>query len=626
MIGAIIGDIVGSRFEHKNHRSKDFELFTNNCRPTDDSIMSLAIAKAILDSRKDYSELPQNAVISMQELGRKYKTAGYGKQFLQWILSSNPQPYESYGNGAAMRVGPCGYASKSIEEVKVLSTAVTTVTHNHPEGVKGAEAVSVAIFLARNGENKDTIKDIIQKWYYSIDFTVDQIRKSYKFDPTCQGSVPVALEAFFEAEDFEDAIRNAISVGGDSDTIASIAGAIAEAYFGVPEQMIIAAFNRLDDFEKAILYAFEKEFQSKAVDQNGEFTRTVFDVINEVIHDSSEETIQNVIKVATDDREFLEETQYTESIELHYRQIPEAAKPVLQEAKNLLTKIEKALYTSSAFINVVKASIPDIELQAVLTDQQKQQLAEGTLKLLSKKDGSLLASLINPETHRIVAEIPLESVKKTPQMTQAMASLSAQMQLAQIAEQIQDVQRSVEEIRLGQESDRLALAYSCQQRLIQALEIKNPSLREMALMQLASSAEDSRNTLMLSQKNNVDYIKNQPEGFLQKVLAKTTPDEINKRMDEVRENLCAVNMASFTEAIAYKELGEVDAARKSLEYYVKFLETTYISVPGLLQRLDMIDPAPTNYWTKMLPSITTKIKALPGMSDIKSLENYKPQE
>ena len=173
---------------------------------------------------------------------------------------------------------------------------------------------------------------------------------------------------------------------------------------------------------------------------------------------------------------------------------------------------------------------------------------------------------------------------------------------------------------MGQEYDRLATAYSCQQKLLQAMEIKNPELKAMALMQLAAAAEDSRNLLMLSQKSNVEFIKDQPENFIQKILSGAKPEKINGRMSEIRESLCAVNMVSFAEAMVYQELGEQEAARKSLTYYAGFIEDTYTSVPGLVQRLDLIDPAPENYWSKTLPDISVKIKALPSVPDTKLLE------
>ena len=329
---------------------------------------------------------------------------------------------------------------------------------------------------------------------------------------------------------------------------------------------------------------------------------------------------EDTIVFTEEEVEIIDASEYKEELAQHFKQVPEVAKPILKEAKTVFSKIEKALYTAPAFMNAVKAAVPDVTLQAVLTDEQKKQIAEGALKLMTKKDGSLMANLINPETKKIVATIPLKSVEMAPEMTQAMTSFSTQMQMAQIAEQIQAVQIAVEEVRMGQEYDRLATAYSCQQKLLQAMEIKNPELKAMARMQLAASAEDSRNLLMLSQKSNVEFIMEQPESFVKKMFSGATPEKINGRMSEIRESLCAVNMVSFAEAMAYQELGEQEAARKSLTYYAEFIEDTYISVPGLVERLDLIDPAPENYWSKTLPDISEKIKALPSAQDTKRLE------
>lgn len=329
---------------------------------------------------------------------------------------------------------------------------------------------------------------------------------------------------------------------------------------------------------------------------------------------------EETIVIPPEDVEIIDESEYKAELAEHFDHVPEVAKPLLKEAKTAFSKIEKALYTAPAFINAVKAAIPDLTLQAVLTDDQKHQIAKGALKLMTKKDGSLMANLINPETKKIVATIPLKSVQMAPQMTQAMTSFSAQMQMAQIAEQIQVVQLAVEEVRMGQEYDRLATAYSCQQKLLQAMEIKDPQLKAMALMQLASDAEDSRNLLMLSQRSNVEFIMDQPEGFLQKMLSGSSPEKINGRMSEIRQSLCAVNMVSFAEAMAYQELGEHEAARKSLTYYAGFIDDTYVSVPGLVERLDLIDPSPENYWSKTLPDISKKIQALPSAPDPKLLE------
>lgn len=263
MLGAIIGDIVGSRFEWNNYRAKDFEFFTYKCFPTDDSIMSLGVAKAIIESKADYSDLSNNAIKYMREVGQPYPDCGYGGGFRKWMYSDNPRPYNSYGNGAAMRVSACGFAAKDIEHAKILSNMVTCVTHNHPEGLKGAEATAVAIWLARDGKNILEIQDYINKHYYPMNFTLDGIRATYQFHETCQGTVPQALMAFFESTDFEDAIRNAISIGGDSDTLAAITGGVAEAYYGIPADIRMHALTFLDERLLGILVDFENKYPYK---------------------------------------------------------------------------------------------------------------------------------------------------------------------------------------------------------------------------------------------------------------------------------------------------------------------------------------------------------------------------
>lgn len=262
MLGAIIGDIAGSRFEWHPKKDKDFELLTHvgGCRPTDDTIMTIAIANSILDCNGNYSSLSENATKYMQLFGRKYPHAGYGGHFGGWLLAEDPHPYNSYGNGSAMRVSPCAYAANTLEDAIKLSRAVTEVTHNHPEGIKGAEAVTAAIFLALHGKSILEIRDYVNKHYYPMDFTLDSIRDGYKFDVTCQGSVPQAIMAFLESSDFEDAVRNAISLGGDADTQAAIAGSIAEAYYGIPAEVRKLALSFLNEDMLDVVNRFESKY------------------------------------------------------------------------------------------------------------------------------------------------------------------------------------------------------------------------------------------------------------------------------------------------------------------------------------------------------------------------------
>ncbi len=238
MIGAILGDIVGSRFEFHNRLSKDFRFLAYGCEFTDDTVMTCAVAQALMDSREDYADLSEKTVAAMQRIGRQYPNCGYGAKFIHWMFTNDPQPYNSCGNGSAMRVSPVGFAACDVEEAKKLSAAVTRVSHNHPEGMKGAEATAVAIVMARQGKPKEEICAAMEQ-YYDLSVTVDEYRETWQGHgkEICQVSVPQALVCFFEGESYEDVIRNCISIGGDSDTIAAIAGGIAEAYYGVPEDI-----------------------------------------------------------------------------------------------------------------------------------------------------------------------------------------------------------------------------------------------------------------------------------------------------------------------------------------------------------------------------------------------------
>ena len=240
MYGAMIGDIVGSIYEFNNINTKDFPLFSYKCDFTDDTIMTVAVAKAILLSRNERYENGKKTfrmflIEEMQKFGRNFPnpTGAYGGNFAIWLQQPDPQPYGSFGNGSAMRVSPCGLAAIDLEEALKLAEISASVSHDHPEGIKGAQAVAAAVFLAKTGKSKEEIKRHITENYYSIDFSLDSIRDSYRFDSSCQGSVPQALVAFFESNNFEDAIRNAISIGGDSDTIGAITGSVAWTYYAV---------------------------------------------------------------------------------------------------------------------------------------------------------------------------------------------------------------------------------------------------------------------------------------------------------------------------------------------------------------------------------------------------------
>ncbi len=229
MIGALAGDIIGSVYEWHNIKTTEFNLFSPNCTFTDDSVLTIALADAILNNA-DYGE-------KMKEYYNRYPFAGYGSNFANWAGTENSKPYNSWGNGAAMRISPAGFAYSTLEETLKQAKAFTGITHNHPEGIKGGCATAAAIFLARSGSSKLEIKSYVETHFgYNLDRTLDEIRPGYHFDVSCQGTVPEAIIALLESNNFEDAIRKAISLGGDSDTLACITGGMAQAlYGGVPD-------------------------------------------------------------------------------------------------------------------------------------------------------------------------------------------------------------------------------------------------------------------------------------------------------------------------------------------------------------------------------------------------------
>jgi ADP-ribosylglycohydrolase len=237
MIGALAGDIIGSVYEGHPIKTKEFSLFHPTCRFTDDSVLTIAVAQAILTDG-DYRR-------RVWEIGRRHPNAGYGGTFIRWLHSSEPEPYNSWGNGSAMRVSPVGWAFDTIDTVLHEASRSAEISHNHPEGIKGAQAAALAVFLARTTRDKALIKrEVATRFGYDLERSIDHIRPLYTFDVSCQGTVPEAVIAFLEADTYEDAVRNAISLGGDSDTLACITGAIAEAYFGPVAQPILTKVNQ----------------------------------------------------------------------------------------------------------------------------------------------------------------------------------------------------------------------------------------------------------------------------------------------------------------------------------------------------------------------------------------------
>ena len=260
MYGAILGDIIGSPFEFdRGDKTKDFKLFSRRSHFTDDSVMTLAVCEALLKVGQDATvkEIEDAVISSMQSWGRKYPHEGYGGYFRCWLTARHPEPYNSFGNGSAMRVSAAGWLYDSLEKTRVVAKATANVTHNHLEGIKGAEATASAIFMARNGSSKEEIKKYIEnEFHYDLNRTLDEIRPSFHMDETCQKTVPEAIIAFLEARDFEDAIRNAVSLGGDTDTLGAITGSIAEAYFGISETLISECRNRINKDMRDVVDAF----------------------------------------------------------------------------------------------------------------------------------------------------------------------------------------------------------------------------------------------------------------------------------------------------------------------------------------------------------------------------------
>ena len=248
MLGAIIGDVIGSPYEFGSDKKKDFTLFVPSCRPTDDSVLTVAVGCACVEANC-YNEKEFMRILAdkFREIGLQYPNAGYGERFFRWMNLNEEEPYGGHTNGSAMRVSPIAWAVDTLEDAERLARWSAEITHSHPEGIRGAQAVAAAVFLARTGSGKNEIKEYIENHYYDLDFSVNEIRPGYQHNMTCEGSVPQAIVCFLDSEDFEDAIRNAVSLGGDCDTQACIAGAIAEAYYGIPDALQEKVFDYIDE-------------------------------------------------------------------------------------------------------------------------------------------------------------------------------------------------------------------------------------------------------------------------------------------------------------------------------------------------------------------------------------------
>ena len=260
MLGAILGDIIGSRFEFdRGGKTKEFELFTDDCDFTDDTVMTIAVADALTSSNHDNEEELKNDLIkSMQYWGKKYPYAGYGASFIYWL--DNPIPYGSYGNGSAMRVSPVGWLYETIEETRRVARISAEVSHNHIEGIKGAECTASVIYLARTKHNKEEIKEYIDREFgYDYSETLEEMRQRHEHIETCMDSLPKALRSFFDGKSYEDVIRNAISLGGDTDTLAAIAGAMGEAYYDIPDDIKSEGMKFIPNEFVEVINRFEEE-------------------------------------------------------------------------------------------------------------------------------------------------------------------------------------------------------------------------------------------------------------------------------------------------------------------------------------------------------------------------------
>lgn len=267
MIGAVLGDIIGSpyEFDFNNIKTKEFNLFSDRSEFTDDTVMTMAVAEGLMNGYRDPEKSEQEIIKSMRRLGRLYPDAGYGARFSCWLISDNPQPYNSYGNGSAMRVSSAAWLYNTLDDVEKYAALSAEVTHNHPEGIKGAQATAAAVFMARTGSSKADIKSYIEESYgYNLSRTCDEIRPSYHHVESCQETVPEAIIAFLEGSSFEDVIRTAVSLGGDSDTLAAIAGSIAEGFYGVPQKLKRVAVTMLDDELNAVYSRFESMIAAAA--------------------------------------------------------------------------------------------------------------------------------------------------------------------------------------------------------------------------------------------------------------------------------------------------------------------------------------------------------------------------
>ena len=329
-----------------------------------------------------------------------------------------------------------------------------------------------------------------------------------------------------------------------------------------------------------------------------------------------------------DSKDIIESKTYARNPTSFFKGVSDLARPLLEDMAKDFYKIEDILYKSPSLINIINQDNSKnglgIRLEAVLSKDQMRKLTNGSLKLLSKKDGSLMAALIDPESKKIVANLPLKMIKENPEINQAMVGFAMQMQLAQIIEEVNSLNLGIENIIKSQEDDRLALANTCKQKFLQARCLKNIDVKTSLLLQVISDAEESRNLLMLSNKDSLKYIIDQPEGNIKKLFKGDTQEKIDSKINNLKVSLNAINMVSLVEALAYKELGEDEAAKESLLYFSNFIDKEYLENSKITERLQLIDTGNYKFWEEKLTTIKNNIEILPIYKPKKEIEgkNY----
>ncbi len=562
MLGAIVGDIVGSRFERANHKSKEFKLFHKDCRFTDDSLMTLAIGKAVmetnpavpgesLESSVYLDELSRRTIESMRELGNEYPNVGFGKRFAVWLTSDDPRPYRSCGNGAAMRISPVAYVTTDDDELIKLSDAVTQVTHNHDSALRGARAVALAISMARKGASKDQIRTRISEDYYSLDFTIDGIREEYKFDASCTGTVPPAIACFLESTSFEDAIRTAVSIGGDSDTLATITGSIAEAYYGVPEEIGAAALRYLDS---ALLDIYEswKEFGVTA-DETEEDEVDGRDLLD-------------LSKMYGSELDVLDERLYD------YGQVGFLLEDgMTQKASNhLYEKVEGFLASVPALSEATEKIQKRTEIFArddLLSDEIKNAIRNGHAELIRRKGDSgafymQIRSTIDDLViggkkygkHRKLKDIPMGTKEVPEDINGAMKCLAQQDQLNSITRSIEELTEACENnfsrVIQGQRDDRLAMVLSSRDSLLQGLVMMDAENQRQMLAHALVQANQARGQLAYQVAADIHELDGE------KPLKTKKMAEV---VHSINSGIAAMNGAVQLSVFASQALGEFQA-------------------------------------------------------------------